>query len=192
MTRRTLPGWIWLLSGIVCGSVCEVRAETDSQTVASPFIEKHNFELGVAVGNFDSDTEDPNDPHLNEISFSLMAGWNLNRYLGLDLEYLDVKSAQGLDDFGELSRFGGAAVGASVRFTWPLADDFALYLRAGTSQFSLDGDSTLRGEPLDERYEQTLLGGGVRGNNWFVEYVSYGEIEGLYIEQARAGLMFKF
>jgi hypothetical protein len=35
-------------------------------------------------------------------------------------------------------------------------------------------------------------GGGVRGDYWFAEFVSYGKLDDLYLDQVRAGLILRF
>lgn len=79
-----------------------------------------------------------------------------------------------------------------MRLIWPLADDFAAYLRAGVHVFELDEDARLRGEVLDDSWTQPVFGAGVRGHHWFIEYVNYGEIDDFYLEQLRVGFEVRF
>jgi hypothetical protein len=37
-----------------------------------------------------------------------------------------------------------------------------------------------------------MYGGGVRGNYWFAEFVFYGKLDDLYLDQVRAGLILRF
>jgi hypothetical protein len=45
---------------------------------------------------------------------------------------------------------------------------------------------------LDESWVRPMYGGGVRGKYWFAEFVSYGKLDDLYLDQVRAGLMMRF
>ena len=150
------------------------------------------YSIGIGIGNFDTDTDESDDPHLNEIAYAAILGVELSRYFAIDAEIQKIESGQGFDVFGNLTSFGATSVGTSLRIQYPLDEDFTLYLRGGLARFDIEDDATLRDVALDSSYNQPVFGGGIRGTYWFVEYVNYGEIEDLYIEKLRAGLMFRF
>ena len=174
---------------VACGlsiAVSAVQGEVDTGGGTE------RWSLGLALGNFDADTSDPDDPHLNEIAYSILAGLELSRYTAIDVELMKVESSQGFGDFGELTRFGGYSLGLSLRAQWPLAENFRVYVRGGAGSFWLDDSVVIRDQALTDKATQPLFGGGVRADNWFVEYVNYGDIDGLHIEQFRAGVLFRF
>ncbi|MEM9620106.1 MAG: outer membrane beta-barrel protein [Pseudomonadota bacterium] len=149
------------------------------------------FTLSLAVGAFDADTDDSDGPHLNELSYNAILGYEWSRYLALDAEFFHIESDSDFSVFGERSAFAGQAIGLSVRLQWPLADDFHLFLRAGAASFRLS-EAELLDEALDDTWHQPMYGAGIRGKHWFVEYVSYGEQDDLYVEQLRGGLVVRF
>ncbi|MEM7294065.1 MAG: hypothetical protein AAF420_11820 [Pseudomonadota bacterium] len=150
------------------------------------------FALGVAVGNFDADTENSDDPHLNTPSYSLMASFTPWRYLGVDAELFHIANIGENDDFGLRTQFGGDGAALSLRARWPIAEDFEFYLRAGYGVIELSDDAVLLDEPLPDQIEQPVFGGGIRGERWFLEYVNQGKAGDLYLEQLRAGWLFRF
>ena len=150
------------------------------------------YSIAFAIGNLDTDTSDPDDPHLNELAYSLVIGADISRFIGLDAEVMHLETDRGFDDFGNLSSFGGQGLGLSVRWQWPLAEDFNVYARTGAAGFNLDDGAVFRDRELDTSVTQPMYGLGLRGPHWFVEYVNYGKIDSLYVEQLRAGLMVRF
>ena len=126
------------------------------------------------------------------MSYSFLASVDLSRYIALDAELMHIETTQGFDDFDEVTRFGAQGAAISARVQWPLAEDFKAYIRAGAVWLDLDEGAALRGEPLPSNVTQPALGFGVRGNRWFLEYVYYGEVEDLHLEQLRGGLIYRF
>ena len=150
------------------------------------------YSLAFAIGALDTDTSDPDDPHLNELAYSVVLDADVSRFIGIDAELMHLETDRGFDDFGNLSSFGGQGLGVSVRWQWPLAEDFSLYARTGVARFELADDSVFQDLELDKSASQPMYGLGMRGPHWFVEYVNYGKIDALYVEQLRGGLMIRF
>jgi len=82
-------------------------------------------------------------------------------------------------------------VGLSGRIQWPWDDIFTAYLRVGGAALELD-DTEVPDGTLDESWVRPMYGGGVPGNYWFAEFVSYGKLNDLYLDQVRAGLILRF
>lgn len=185
MTNRIIE-CVVLLS--LLGFAYEAVAEDDSP----PSNIMEQFALGVAVGNFDADTEDSDDPHLNTPTYSLMASFTPWRYVGVDAELFHIAQIGENDDFGLRSQLSGDGAALSLRARWPIAEDFELYLRAGYGVIQLSDDAVLLDEPLPDQIEQPVIGGGVRGERWFIEYINQGKAGELHLEQVRAGWLFRF
>ena len=173
----------WVLLLVVCVCTSHAMAQDMAET---PWM------FGLAVGNFDVDTDVSDDPHLNEVNYGLMFGYQASRFWAVDAEVSRIEVAREYDDFGVLTAFGGYWAGLSARAIWPLAEDFSAYARLGVAAFELDPDSRVRESALDARFTQPFLGVGVRGKKWFVEYLSHGEKDDLYLEQLRFGIEARF
>ena len=145
----------------------------------------------LGIGNFDVDTDRSDDAHLSEASYNLMLGFDFSRYLALDVEAMHIENASHRDVFDIESSFGGDALGVSARLQWPLAEDFSPYVRVGATALELN-DARVNGESLDDSHTLPMYGLGVRGRFWFVEYVNYGKIDELYLEQLRGGVILRF
>ena len=154
-------------------------------------IEKKRFTLGGAVGYHDVDTDNSADPHANGYTYALLVGYDWSRYVGFDAEVTRMNRGSDVDVFGRRLSFGADAVGISGRIQWPLDDSFTAYLRLGAAALELD-DAELPEGMLDESWVRPMYGGGVRGKYWFAEFVSYGKLDDLYLDQVRAGLMMRF
>ncbi|MEM1433484.1 MAG: hypothetical protein AAGG11_05475 [Pseudomonadota bacterium] len=167
-----------------------IAAVAEDETRPDPG--RSSWSLGVAVGNFDSDTSESDDPHLNEAAFSLLASFQPWRFLALDAELLHIETARELDEFNELTAFGATGVSLTARLQIPLPEDISIYLRAGSSWLKLDDESQVRDSPMATDRTQPTFGGGISGRYWFVEYVNYGQADDLYLEQLRAGMIWRF
>jgi opacity protein-like surface antigen len=150
------------------------------------------WSLGLALGNFDVDTSDSDDPHLNEVSYALTLGYQPLRYLAIGAELLHVETARQFDEFNELTAFGASGATVSARLQWPLPEDITPYLRVGYTYLQLDEETQIADQPTGNSLGQLSFGAGIQGKYWFAEYINYGRLEGLYLEQMRVGLQFRF
>lgn len=152
--------------------------------------EQKDFSLGAAVGYYDIDTDNSVDPHVNSYTYALLVGYDWSRYVGFDAEVTRMDRGSDVDVFGRGLSVSANSVGVSGRIHWPLDDSFSAYLRLGAAALELDAK---RSEGvLDESWVRPLYGGGVRGDHWFAEFVSYGKLDDLYLDQIRAGVMIRF
>ena len=147
--------------------------------------------LGLSFGHYDIDTEIPSDPHVNGRTYSLLLGFEWSKYFAVELEWSPMQRQTDADVFDRELAFEAAAVGLSGRLQWPLDEHFKAYARLGAAQFELQ-DARFSDRALDTPVLQPMLGAGLRGDFWFAEYVYYGELEELVVEQLRAGLVFRF
>ena len=170
---------------LVCCPYALVHAE-GSEPAA-----KKRFTVGAAVGYHDVDTDDSSDPHVNGYTYALLVGYDWSKYLAVDAEVSRMNRGSDVDVFGRRLSFGADAVGISGRIQWPLDDSFIAYLRLGVAALELDAPEIPEGM-LDESWVRPMYGGGVRGDYWFAEFVSYGKLDDLYLDQVRAGLMMRF
>ncbi len=187
--RRCFPFHLSL--GLLC-SVFGALSISGLARADEGFDKNYKYSAGLALGNFDIDTSDSDDPHLNELSYSVVLGVAPWRYLAFDAEIMHIDSGEGFDDFDARTSFGGFGYGASARLQWPLAEDFRVFLRSGVSRFELEDSAQLKDVPLKESWTQPMYGVGLRGNFWQLEYVNYGKMDTLYLEQIRAGLFVRF
>lgn len=171
-------------------TVPAVRAQ-DGRFDAAP-ADRKRWSLGLAVGNFDSDTSDSDDPHLNEVAYSLVFDYEPWRYLAVGAELLQIETARQVDEFNELTAFGGTGASVSARLLLPLPDDITPYLRVGYTWLQLDEDTQVNDVLTDDTLGQLSFGAGIQGKYWFAEYVNYGRLDALYLEQMRVGLRFRF
>jgi hypothetical protein len=179
---------VWALAStllLLCGPHTLLHAEA-----SEPSVNKH-FSVGAAVGYHDADTDDSADPHVNGYTYSLLVGYDWSRYVAFDAEVTRMNRGSDLDVFGRRLSFGADVVGLSGRIQWPLDDSFTAYLRVGAAALELD-DPEVPDGVLDESWVRPMYGGGVRGNYWFAEFVYYGKLEDLYLDQVRAGLILRF
>ncbi len=180
----------WLLLVLVIAASSAAAAEAGEGGEGEG--ERKRWSAGLVLGSFDADTDDGDDPHLNEVSYGVVLSYQPSRFWALDAEYSRVEFAREYDDFGVSTSFGARVLGLSGRIMWPVAEDFSLYLRTGLYQFDTDDQSVIQGTPLDDRWSQPAAGAGVRGKRWFVEYIYHGEQDNLHLEQLRAGFEFRF
>ncbi len=178
-------GALALVLLLACCPYSLVQAEA-SEPKAKKF-----FTLGAAVGYHDVDSDDSADPHVNGYTYALLVGYDWSRYVGVDAELMRMNRGSDVDVFGRRLSFGADAVGLSARIQWPLDDSFSAYLRLGAAALELDSPEVPEGT-LDESWVRPMYGGGVRGDYWFAEFVSYGKLGDLYLDQVRAGLMMRF
>ena len=153
--------------------------------------EKKSFSVGAAVGYYDVDTDNSVEPHVKGYTYALLVGYDWSRYVAFDAEVTHMVREFDADVFDRRLSFGANAVGISGRIQWPLDDSFTAYLRLGAAAFELD-DPEIHEGTLDESWVRPIYGGGVRGDYWFAEFVSYGKLDDLYLDQVRAGLMIRF
>ena len=173
--------------------VTQTANGSDSISLAEasePSVNKH-FSVGAAVGYHDADTDDSADPHVNGYTYSLLVGYDWSRYVAFDAEVTRMNRGSDLDVFGRRLSFGADVVGLSGRIQWPLDDRFSAYLRLGAAALELDNTELPVGM-LDESWVRPMNGGGFLGDFWFAEFVSYGKLDDLYLDQVRAGLMMRF
>jgi len=161
------------------------------QADASESAAKKRFTLGAAVGYHDVDTDKSSDPHVNGYTYALLVGYEWSQHIAFDAEVTRMNRGSDVDVFGRRLSFGADAVGVSGRIQWPLDDGFSAYLRLGAAALELDNTELPEGM-LDESWVRPMYGGGFRGDFWFAEFVSYGKLDDLYLDQVRAGLMMRF
>ena len=147
--------------------------------------------LGFSIGHYDIDTENSSDPHVNGRTYSLLLGYEWSKYFAVELEWSSMQRQTDADVFDRELAFEAAAVGLSGRLQWPLDEHIKAYARLGAAQFELQ-DARFSDCALDTPVLQPMLGAGLRGDFWFAEYVYYGKLEELIVEQLRAGLVFRF
>lgn len=170
---------------LVCCPYFLVHAEASEPAI------KKRFTVGAAVGYHDVDTDDSADPHVNGYTYALLVGYDWSRFIAFDAEVTRLNRGSDVDVFGRRLSFGADAFGVSGRVQWPMDDSFTAYLRLGAAAFELDDPEIPEGT-LDESWVRPIYGGGVRGDYWFAEFVSYGKLDDLYLDQVRAGLMIRF
>ena len=139
--NRIAAAWL-LLALTLFAQVCQAQEQ--------------RFSFGLAVGAFDVDTDDSDGPHLNDLSYSALLGFDWSKYLALEAEFMHVEDDSTIDVFGERSAFSGDAVALSIRLQWPLADDFKAYVRLGGAAFQLT-DAEIQDVSLDDQQIQKML-----------------------------------
>ena len=178
--------WTLVLTLLLC-----ISAHSFAQAEASDANTKKPFSMGAAVGYHDVDTDNSSDPHVNAYTYAVLVGYDWSRYLAVDAELTHMRRGSDVDVFGRRLSFGANAVGVSGRVQWPLDDSFSVYLRLGVAALELD-DPEAPEEVLDESWVRPMYGGGVRGDYWFAEFISYGKLDELYLDQVRAGVIVRF
>ncbi len=139
----------WLLLVLVIASSSAAAAEAgeggEGEGEREREGERKRWSAGLVLGSFDADTDDGDDPHLNEVSYGVVLSYQPSRFWALDAEYSRVEFAREYDDFGVSTSFGARVLGLSGRIMWPVAEDFSLYLRTGLYQFDTDDQSVIQG-----------------------------------------------
>ncbi len=82
-------------------------AQAEDARLTSQLTDPKRWSIGLGLGNFDSDTSDSDDPHLNEAAYTLVLGYQPWRSFAIGAELLQCETARVTDEFNELTAFGG-------------------------------------------------------------------------------------
>ncbi len=148
--------------------------------------------IGLTASNFDVDSRDSEEPHLNAFNAGVVLSYRAARYLAVDLEYFEIEDVAEETEFGDVGRITGHGVMLSGRLRWPLIDDLGMYLRLGATQLNFDGGSRFADRDFGSPTLQPAVGFGVHGRFWFLEYLNHGQQDGVHLEQLRSGIGFRF
>ena len=148
---------------------------------------------GATLGLFDVDYEDGDLPHFESAAYGVFLGRNLHRFLAAEFALERISQGEGDRNGNFRSSYQSWGLSPSLLLKFPFQDnDVEAYLRFGTSlqAYELESIET-DGLQEDERWRPTI-GGGLRGNRFFLEYLYYGEQDGLIMEELRVGLRFRW
>lgn len=143
---------------------------------------------GAGGGLFDVDLD---TTHLESAAVNGFVGYDLYQYLALEVqaEYIDTGSEIAEDAFR--SEFSGAGLSPALIAKYALDSaegaTIELYLRGGFTYLDYTmSHSGLAGKVVDTSF-QPMFGVGIRSEFLFLEYVNYGKLNGMYLEQIRIG-----
>lgn len=158
------------------------------------FAQDKRFYWGLGVGAFDADFEDSDLPHLNSSTGNLFTGYDISPYLSIEAQLEGIARDAVIDDDGFKTQFTSIGVAPALLVKYPLdrANLFEAYARLGSTYLAYEMSSAELGKLLEEKKFLTTFGAGIRGKHLYLEYVNYGKIQGLYLEQIRGGIRFSF
>ena len=150
---------------------------------------------GLGLGYFDVDHDDSDLPHMESGTGTAFIGYSINDYLGLEIQAEHISTGTDVDADGFRSEFGGSGVSPALIVRYPLdrEDLFEAYVRLGGTYIDYElATPTDGGRRVEGTEFQPAFGAGIRTKYLFLEYTNYGQLDELYLEQIRAGLIFRF
>lgn len=150
--------------------------------------------VGVGGGIFDVDYDDGRRPHFESTTINGFVGYDISHYLSVELFVAYAPESSARDDDSFRSLFGGTLFSPALLVKYPLdrVDLLEVYVRLGGSYIDYTIATPELGGRIDDTIFQQNLGVGIRSKSFFLEYVNYGEIESLYLEQIRLGVRLRF
>jgi len=147
---------------------------------------------GGSIGYFDADFDDGNLAHINSPTASVFLGWDINRYLGVELQIENIDRAAEKDDDGFETVFSGTGFSPALIFRYPLGENIEPFIRLGATYMDYEVATPILGGNVEDAGFQSNVGIGFRFKYLTIEYVNYGDREELFLEQTRIGLKFSF
>ena len=172
--------WVFALQLILLSSIAISDASSE------------DMYWGGGVGYFDADYDDGNLPHINSPTINIFAGWNINRYLGLELQVESIDRAVEEDGDGFLTEFSAVGISPALIFRYPTNEGIEPFIRLGATYMDYEVATSILGRRVEDSGFQSNIGLGIRFKYLIIEYVNYGDREELYLEQTRVSLKFKF
>lgn len=146
---------------------------------------------GAGVGRFDVDLE---TTHFGSSTATIFMGYELYKYLALEVQVEYINTGSETDEDGFRSDFGGTGLSPALIAKYPLDTPegmIELYLRGGATYLDYTMSNVDLAESLDDTVFQPMFGVGIRTEFLFLEYVNYGKLNGMYLEQIRIGFRSK-
>lgn len=180
-----------LLALVLLQAAARLFAE-ESGVVANANPEERWY-AGATIGLFDVDYEDGDLPHFDSTAYSAFVGYDLHRFIGLELAVDQITEGSGDRDGNLTSSFEAVALSPTLLLKYPFQESAVeAYFRVGGSWQDYRLQSINSDGVVEDRRWTTALGGGLRGEHFFLEYLVYGEEQELIMEQLRLGLRFRW
>jgi hypothetical protein len=169
--------------------LCGVIVTSHAEEAAAP-VDRDRWSVGASGGYFDMDVID--SAYFSSSSVGAFVGFEINRYFALELQVDYVDRGFDTDEDGFRSQFEGVFVSPSLVVKYPLDETLEVYARLGGSLIDYELANIEVPALTDDSTTQPMAGIGIRSKYLFLEYVNYGQLEEMYMEQLKAGFRFQF